>query len=156
MLQKQSKLSCKPFNFCCFKTAFLVVYYFLHVTALVFSYQDAFSPTYGGNSIIDTLQKRNYYIIPQNKLGQDIFIRATEARGLQNIIRMPSGDMKAVKVPVSKNMLESHLRGELCKKIRTMVTIIIAEAQVQVLLLLVYYLHGFGSPNFHDLECMSS
>ncbi|KAK7307747.1 hypothetical protein VNO77_41077 [Canavalia gladiata] len=91
--------------------------------------RDAFSPTYGGNSIIDTIHKRNYYIIPQNKLGQDIFIRATEARGLQNIIRMPSGDMKAVKVPVSKNMLESHLKGELCRKIRTMVTIIIAEAQ---------------------------
>ncbi|ESW28603.1 hypothetical protein PHAVU_002G003000 [Phaseolus vulgaris] len=91
--------------------------------------RDVFSPTYGGNSIIDTLQKRNYYIIPQNKLGQDIFIRATEARGLQNIVRMPSGDMKAVKVPVSKNMLESHLKGKLCRKIRTMVTIIIAEAQ---------------------------
>jgi len=38
--------------------------------------------------------------------------------------------MKAVKVPVSKDMLESHLRGKLCKKLRTMVTIIIAEAQV--------------------------
>ncbi|XP_027361593.1 uncharacterized protein LOC113869468 [Abrus precatorius] len=91
--------------------------------------RDAFSPTIGGNSIIDTLHKRHYYIIPQNKLGQDIFIRATEARGLQNIIKMPSGDMKAVKVPVSKNMLESHLKGKLCRKIRTMVTIIIAEAQ---------------------------
>ncbi|OIV92802.1 hypothetical protein TanjilG_00936 [Lupinus angustifolius] len=91
--------------------------------------RDAFSPTSGGNSIIDTLQRRNYYIIPQNKLGQDIFIRATEARDLQNITRMPSGDMKAVKVPVSKNMLDSHLKGKLCKKIRTMVTIIIAEAQ---------------------------
>jgi len=121
----------------------------LYITALVFSWQDVFSPTYGGNSIIDTLQKRNYYIIPQNKLGQDIFIRATEARGLQNIVRMPSGDMKAVKVPVSKNMLESHLKGKLCRKIRTMVTIIIAEAQVQVLFLLVYHLHGFASPNFH-------
>jgi len=149
MLQKQSKISYKPFHFFCFKTGSFDVYYFLHFTALVFSYQDAFSPTYGGNSIIDKLQKRNYYIIPQNKLGQDIFIRATEARGLQNIIRMPSGDMKAVKVPVSKNMLESHLKGKLCRKIRTMVTIIIAEAQVQFLLLLVYYLHGFGRPNFH-------
>ncbi|XP_058784265.1 uncharacterized protein LOC131659041 [Vicia villosa] len=88
-----------------------------------------FSPTYGGNSTIDAIHKRNYYIIPQNKLGQDIFIRATEASGLQNIIMMPSGDMKAVKVLVSKDMLESHLRGELCKNIRTMVTIIIAEAQ---------------------------
>lgn len=91
--------------------------------------RDTSSPTYGGNSTVDAIHKRNYYIIPQNKLGQDIFIRATEARGLQNIIKMPSGDMKAVKVPVSKDMLESHLRGKLCRKIRTMVTIIIAEAQ---------------------------
>ncbi|XP_020979196.1 uncharacterized protein LOC107640015 [Arachis ipaensis] len=91
--------------------------------------RDAFSPTSVGSSIIDTLHRRNYYIIPQNKLGQDIFIRATEARGLQNIIRMPSGDMKAVKVPVSKNMLDSHLNGQLCRKIRTMVTIIITAAQ---------------------------
>lgn len=62
---------------------------------------------------------------------------------------MPSGDMKAVKVPVSKNMLESHLKGKHCRKTRTMVTIIITEAQVLVLLLSVYHFHGFGSPNFH-------
>ncbi|KAF7828516.1 Vacuolar protein sorting-associated protein 13C [Senna tora] len=91
--------------------------------------RDSFSPTHGRNSILDTLHKRNYYIIPQNKLGQDIFIRATEVRGLQNIIQMPSGDMKAVKVPVSKNMLDSHLKGRLCKKPRRMVTVIIADAQ---------------------------
>lgn len=87
------------------------------------------SPAENGGSIIDIHHKRNYHIIPLNKLGQDIFIRATEIRGLQNIIRMPSGNMKPVKVPVSKNMLDSHLKGELCSKIRTMVTFIIAEAQ---------------------------
>lgn len=43
---------------------------------------------------------------------------------------MPSGDMKAVKVPVSKNMLDSHLKGRLCKKPRRMVTVVIADAQV--------------------------
>lgn len=43
---------------------------------------------------------------------------------------MPSGDTKPVKVPVSKNMLDSHLKGKLCKKLRTMVTVIIADAQV--------------------------
>lgn len=87
------------------------------------------SPTDGGRSIIDIHHKKTYYIVPQNKLGQDIFIRATELRGFANITRMPSGDMKPVKVPVSKNMLDSHLKGRLCKKIRTMVTIIIADAQ---------------------------
>ncbi|XP_028077973.1 LOW QUALITY PROTEIN: uncharacterized protein LOC114279888 [Camellia sinensis] len=91
--------------------------------------KDVNSPTYGGGPFIDVRHRRDYYIIPQNKLGQDIFIRATEVRGLQNIIKMPSGDMKPIKVPVLKNMLESHLKGHLCKKLRTMVTIIIAEAE---------------------------
>lgn len=92
--------------------------------------QEAFSATYGGRSIMDIHHKGNYYIIPQNKLGQDIFIRATELRGLTNIIRMPSGDMKPIKVPVSKNMLDSHLKGKLCTKVKMMVTVIIADAEV--------------------------
>lgn len=96
--------------------------------------QEEFSPTYGANSVIDVHQKRNYYIIPQNNLGQDIFIRATEIRGPANIIRMPSGDMKPVKVPVSKNMLDSHLNGKLCSKVRKMVTVVILDAQVWVIL----------------------
>ncbi|XWS49634.1 hypothetical protein CRYUN_Cryun12cG0020000 [Craigia yunnanensis] len=89
---------------------------------------EAFSPTSATRSIVDVHHKRSYYIIPQNKLGQDIFIRATEMRGFSDIIRMPSGDTKPIKVPVSKNMLDSHLRGKLCKKTRMMVTIIIADA----------------------------
>ena len=87
-------------------------------------------PTDDRISIIDAHHKRNYYIIPENKLGQDIFIRAAELRGLSNIIRMPSGDIKPVKVPVSKNMLDSHLKGNVCRQPRTLVTIIITEAQV--------------------------
>ncbi|XVF52445.1 hypothetical protein PTKIN_Ptkin05aG0018700 [Pterospermum kingtungense] len=89
---------------------------------------EVFSPTSATRSIVDVHHKKNYYIIPQNKLGQDIFIRATEMRGFSNIIRMPSGDTKPIKVPVSKNMLDSHLKGKLCRKTRTMVTIIIADA----------------------------
>lgn len=49
---------------------------------------------------------------------------------LSNVLRMPSGDMKPVKVPVSKNMMESHIKGKLCAKDRTMVTVIIVDAQV--------------------------
>lgn len=93
------------------------------------STREAFSPTYGGQSIIDIHHKRNYYIIPQNKLGQDIFIRATEIRGYSNVTRMPSGDMKPVKVPVSKNMLDAHLKGKTCRKARRMVTLIVFDAQ---------------------------
>lgn len=91
--------------------------------------REKFSPTLGGGSIIGIHHKKNYHIIPKNKLGQDIFIRATESTGLTNIIRMPSGDMKPVKVPVSKNMLDSHLKGKLFKKVRRMVVAMIAEGE---------------------------
>lgn len=95
------------------------------------SYQDAVSPIGGSRSIIDVHHRRNYFIIPQNNLGQDIFIRATEIRGLPSIIKMPSGDSKPIKVPVAKNMLDSHLKGSLFKKGNIMVTIIIAAAEFQ-------------------------
>ncbi|XP_043697676.1 uncharacterized protein LOC122648528 isoform X2 [Telopea speciosissima] len=91
--------------------------------------REAVLPIHDG-SIIDIHQRKKYFIIPQNKLGQDIFMQATEIRGLPNIIRMPSGDMKAIKVPVSKNMLDSHLKGKLANKLRMMVTIIIADGQL--------------------------
>ncbi|KAF8380627.1 hypothetical protein HHK36_028116 [Tetracentron sinense] len=94
--------------------------------------REAVLPSYDGGSIIDIHNRRNYYIIPQNKVGQDIFIRTTEITGLPNIIRMPSGDMKPIKVPVLKNMLDSHLRGKLGRKLRTMVTVIIADAQIPI------------------------
>ncbi|XP_050141691.1 uncharacterized protein LOC126617690 [Malus sylvestris] len=91
--------------------------------------REASSPTDDGRSAIDVHHKRNFYIIPQNKLGQDIFIRATELRGLANIIKMTPGDMRPVKVPVSKNMLDSHLQGKHFRKVRTMVTLIIVDGQ---------------------------
>lgn len=90
--------------------------------------REIFSPTQKDISADSVHHKRNYYIIPCNKLGQDIFIRATEIRELSSVVMMPSGDMKPLKVPVSKNMLNSHLRGNIDQKIYTMVTLIIAEA----------------------------
>ncbi|KAE8731960.1 Pleckstrin (PH) domain-containing protein isoform 2 [Hibiscus syriacus] len=92
--------------------------------------QEVLCPTSPARSIVDVHHKRSYYIIPQNKLGHDIFIRTTENKGFEDIIRMSSGDMKPIKVPVSKNMLDSHLKGKLCGKIRTMVTVIIADAML--------------------------
>ncbi|KAK8578934.1 hypothetical protein V6N12_069276 [Hibiscus sabdariffa] len=91
---------------------------------------EVFSPSSPTRSIVDVHHQRSYYIIPQNKLGQDIFIRATEMTGFADIIRLSSGDMKPIKVPVSKNMSDSHLKGKLCRKIRTMVTITIADAML--------------------------
>ncbi|GAB2263603.1 hypothetical protein Droror1_Dr00025737 [Drosera rotundifolia] len=89
------------------------------------------SPVYSGSSIFDIHNKSDHYIIPQNKLGQDIFIRTAEIRGLPRILRMPSGDMKPLKVPVSKNMLDSHVRGNSGSQIRDLVALIIAESQFQ-------------------------
>lgn len=82
-------------------------------------------------SMIAVHQRRHHYIVPQNKLGKDIFIRTSGVRGLPNIIEMPSGDSKALKLPVPKNMLYSHLKGDLLKKPPRMLTIIVAEAQVR-------------------------
>lgn len=52
--------------------------------------------------------------------------------GFSNVLRMPSGDMTPVKVPVSKSMTEPHLKGKLRTKDRTMVTIAIVDAEVQI------------------------
>ncbi|KAJ4957745.1 hypothetical protein NE237_024856 [Protea cynaroides] len=91
---------------------------------------EAVPPIYDRKSIIDINQDKKYFIILQNKLGQDIFMRASEINGLPNIIRMSSGDTKPIKVPVSKNMLDSHLKGELANKLRMMVMIVIADGQL--------------------------
>ncbi|CAN1333900.1 Intermembrane lipid transfer protein VPS13 [Linum perenne] len=91
---------------------------------------EALHPAYGATSSVAIHHNRNFFIIPQNKLGQDMFIRTTETRGLSSSIRMPSGDVKPVKVPVSKNMLDSHLKGKRCLNLKAMVTVIIVDAQL--------------------------
>lgn len=96
--------------------------------------QGAFPVVDNGKSVIEVHQKKNYFIIPQNKLGQDIYIRATEIKGFKDIVKMPSGDVRPVKVPVLTNMLDSHLRGELCRNPRIMVTVIVIDAQVPLCL----------------------
>ncbi|CAA6669756.1 unnamed protein product [Spirodela intermedia] len=87
------------------------------------------SPTYEGRSVIDFRRRRNYFIIPQNKLGQDIYIRVTERKRFSDIIKMPSGDNKLVTVPVSKNLMDSHLQGKHSQISRCLVTIIVADAE---------------------------
>ncbi|KAL7609935.1 hypothetical protein Lser_V15G10156 [Lactuca serriola] len=111
------------------------------------SVREAISPSYEG-PIIDVHHKKNYFVIPQNKLGQDIFVRATEIRGLPHVIKMPSGEKKSLKVPVSKNMLDSHLKGNLYKKLRSMVTIIISQAQFPKV-------EGLGSHQYGIAVCLT-
>lgn len=100
--------------------------------------QEAISSTAEGKSVVDVHHKKDYYIIPQNKLGQDVFIRASEIRRPSDVIKMPSGDSKTLKVPVSKNMLDSHMKGSLLEKLKTMVAIIIADAEVCSFELLIF------------------
>ncbi|CAA0838075.1 pleckstrin homology (PH) domain-containing protein [Striga hermonthica] len=93
-------------------------------------HEEASSPTSNSVSLTAVHQKRSYYIVPQNKLGKDIFIRASAVKGLPDIIQMPAGDRKALKLPAPKNMLDSHLKGCLLQKRRMMVTVIVAEAEL--------------------------
>ncbi|KAI4338425.1 hypothetical protein MLD38_023489 [Melastoma candidum] len=85
---------------------------------------------FGRGSVISINQKRDYFIIPRNRLGQDLFVRSTETKGLSSTVRMPSGDMKPLKVTVLKNMLNSHAKGKLGDNIRSMVTVLISEAEI--------------------------
>ncbi|KAI3710546.1 hypothetical protein L2E82_40329 [Cichorium intybus] len=111
------------------------------------SVREAVSPAYDG-PIIDVHHKKSYFVIPQNKLGQDIYVRATEIRGLPHVIKMPSGEKKSLKVPVSKNMLDSHLKGNLYKKLRSMVTVVISQAQFP-------RVEGLGSHEYGIAICLT-
>ncbi|KAI3693116.1 hypothetical protein L6452_32946 [Arctium lappa] len=55
-------------------------------------------------------------------------VRATKIRGRPHLIKMSSGEKKSWKVPVSKNLLDSHLKGNLYNKLLSMVTLIISQA----------------------------
>lgn len=93
---------------------------------------------------MDLHHRKNHYIIPQNKLGQDIYIRTSEFRRVSNVIKMPSGGDKPVKVPVSKNLLDAHLKGKHEREFRSMVTIIIGDSEVSSHLLQTRVLHIMG------------
>ncbi|CAI9095544.1 OLC1v1031527C1 [Oldenlandia corymbosa var. corymbosa] len=91
--------------------------------------QESNSPT-GRRDIIDMHHRKNYHLIPENKLGRDIFIKVTENLSVSNIIKLPPGKTKPLKVPVSQNMLDSHFNGNLSGKMEQMVTFIVAEAEI--------------------------
>ncbi|CAH9120085.1 unnamed protein product [Cuscuta europaea] len=93
--------------------------------------QENASPTDGGIPIIDVHHKKNYCIIPRNRLGQDIFMRTTGIKLPTQVVKMPSGDSKPIRVPVAKNMLDSHMKGNCFSKCRTMGIVIIEEAELK-------------------------
>ncbi|KAL0296337.1 UNVERIFIED_CONTAM: hypothetical protein Sradi_6685800 [Sesamum radiatum] len=105
------------------------------------SCEEASSSNIDGRWMATVHQRKNYYIVPQNKLGKDIYIRASEVMGLPRIIRMPAGDRKTLKMPVPDNMLDSHLKGGLLKKLPLILTIIVAEAELPKL-------EGFSSQQY--------
>ncbi|KAL5230936.1 hypothetical protein ABZP36_029712 [Zizania latifolia] len=82
-------------------------------------------------SILDVHERRSYYVIPQNKLGQDIYIRTTEYRS-SDVTLLPSGDDRSIKVPASRDLLDSHLKGRTVRVYRSMVTAILADAEIKV------------------------
>ena len=71
-------------------------------------------------------------MVPQNKLGQDIYIRTTENRS-SLVTLLPSGDDRSIKVPALRDLLDSHLNGRSVKSYRLMITAILADAEVALL-----------------------
>ncbi|CAD6212089.1 unnamed protein product [Miscanthus lutarioriparius] len=80
--------------------------------------------------VLDVHQRRSYYVVPQNKLGQDIYIRTTENRS-SLVTLLPSGDDRSIKVPALRDLLDSHLNGRSVKSYRLMITAILADAEVK-------------------------
>ncbi|XP_062205491.1 uncharacterized protein LOC133907454 isoform X2 [Phragmites australis] len=91
--------------------------------------KEAFSPT--EQPVLDVHQRRSYYVVPQNKLGQDIYIRTTE-HSSSLVTLLPSGDDRSIKVPASRDLLDSHLNGRSVKLYRLMITAILADAEIKV------------------------
>ncbi|KAF8689392.1 hypothetical protein HU200_041935 [Digitaria exilis] len=81
--------------------------------------------------VLDVHRRRSYYVVPQNKLGQDIYIRTTE-NSSSLVTLLPSGDDRSIKVPASKDLLDSHLNGKSIKSYRLMITAILADAEIKV------------------------
>jgi vacuolar protein sorting-associated protein 13A/C len=81
--------------------------------------------------VLDVHRRSCYYIVPQNKLGQDIYIRTAE-NSSSLVTLLPSGDDRSIKVPASKDLLDSHLNGKSAKSYRLMITAILADAEIKV------------------------
>ncbi|KAK3153327.1 hypothetical protein QOZ80_2BG0170820 [Eleusine coracana subsp. coracana] len=91
--------------------------------------KETFSPS--ERPVLDVHQRRSYYIVPQNKLGQDIYIRTAE-RSSSLVTLLPSGDDRSIKVPASRDLLDSHINGKSVKLHRLMITAILADAEIKV------------------------
>ncbi|KAJ4777649.1 Pleckstrin (PH) domain-containing protein isoform 2 [Rhynchospora pubera] len=92
---------------------------------------DVSSPN-GDRRVLDVHQRKNYYIVPQNYLGQDIYIKGAELKGFPSIIKLPSGDGHPIRVPIPKNSMHSRSKGQHHEVARSMITVIIAEAEIEV------------------------
>ncbi|KAL6906369.1 hypothetical protein ACP4OV_003970 [Aristida adscensionis] len=91
--------------------------------------KETFSPS--EQPVLDVHQRRSYYVVPQNKLGQDIYVRTTEYSS-SLVTLLPPGDDRSIKVPASRDLLNSHLNGRSVKCNRLMITTILADAEIKV------------------------
>ncbi|XP_057872719.2 uncharacterized protein LOC131078906 isoform X2 [Cryptomeria japonica] len=83
-------------------------------------------------SLLEINQKKTYYMIPQNKLGQDIFLRTVEFDGQPEIMILPSGDIVTIKVPASKSILDSHSKENLKRTPSKLIAVVIGDAELPV------------------------
>jgi hypothetical protein len=109
-------------------------YQFLYTMINCFEnvYQEVCSPANGERRTLDVHHRRNYYIVPQNYLGQDIYIRVAELKGFPSIIKLPSGGANSIRVPIPKNSMHSHLKQKHHEVSRSMITVVVAEAEVMI------------------------
>jgi hypothetical protein len=108
----------------------------------LFYYQETFSST--ERPVLDVHRRSCYYVVPQNKLGQDIYIRTAE-NSSSLVTLLPSGDDRSIKVPASKDLLDSHLNGKSAKSYRLMITAILADAEVALFFALSYVLFDLSA-----------
>lgn len=76
------------------------------------------------------LDKETCYIIPQNKLGQDIFLRTFGFDGQPEVNILPPGDVITVKVPASNSISDTHLMGNMRRSLSKRVAIVISDAEL--------------------------
>lgn len=76
------------------------------------------------------LDKETCYIIPQNKLGQDIFLRTVGFDGQPEVNSLPPGDVITVMVPASNSICDTHLMGNIRRSLSKRVAIVISDAKL--------------------------
>lgn len=76
------------------------------------------------------LDKETCYIVPQNKLGRDMFLRTVGFDGQPEVKILPPGDLITIKVPASNSICDTHLMGNMRRSQPKRVAVVISDAEL--------------------------